>query len=307
MFEITLGGVKVPPALKGSWEALSYPFAAGIEGMSMVAVEQYIYTFGGNISGGQSNELWRYDTIDNTWLKLANGLGACRNTTVGVANNKIYYFAGVVAGSYVRTTRCYDIVTNTWSTKATQYPEQYVTDSATITTQDNKILIYGGKPLANSLVSTWLYDPVADTYTYQASRNPGIAGDASFTLDGVNVISAMGQDSTNAPTNQVRNYNINTKLWTVGDPQTTPISVNGIQAAVVNGVAYAFGGSNWANVMYGYDGDEFKWVKVIQAGIIPVGRIGHGWVTVGGSIYLLGGRATSGSYAQFLKFTPPEE
>lgn len=301
MFEVMLGSVHVPDVVKGNWEKLAYPYTGSIQDSAITVVGDEIYVFGGNLNGTPSNVFRKYNTTTGVWTTLAGGYGANYGMFCGHVNGKIYFFAGVVGGGYSRFTRCYDIATDAWSTMATQYPEQYVTSSS-VQVIDGKIYLYGGKPLADPLGSGWIYDPAADTYTYMGTRPAGIADDASFVVGNL-IYSAMGRTSS-AARDTVYIYNTTTKTWSPGDPTTTGYQQAGMLAAMVNGKAYTFGGSSYGTRMLSFDPVEKIWADVVQTGAEkPTGRQEHGWVAVGSSIYLLGGRG-NGDKADFWKFTP---
>lgn len=303
MFEIILGGIKTPDIPKGTWEKLSYPYTGAIARAAICVVDDDIYVFGGNVGSGNPNELRKYNTVTGVWTTLAGGYGGNYGMFCGHVNGKIYYFAGVVGGSYVRFCRCYDIATNTWSTMPTQYPQQYVTNSK-VYSIDGKLIIYGGKPLAASLPYTISYDPVSDAYTFLSTRPTGITDDASFTLDGNRIYSVMGTDSSTT-TKKAYTYDIALNQWATNLPDG-PLVQRGCEAAVLNGVAYIFGGYPYQNVMFAFDGDERLYSPVVQTGsVLPQGRIEHGFVAVNGSIYMLGGRGNA-NYSEFWKFTPAE-
>ncbi|CAG9310157.1 unnamed protein product [Blepharisma stoltei] len=66
-------------------------------GVCMAQADSFIYIFGGHTMSGYSNELWRFDTIDNSYVLLDDGLSEqvpkLAYTKCFIRNiNKVYYF-----------------------------------------------------------------------------------------------------------------------------------------------------------------------------------------------------------------------
>lgn len=303
MFEMMLG-VGDNKHFSNSWETLAYPFNGPYDSGILVAVGEFIYAYSGNVNSTVVDTMWRFNTLDGTWLKMATGPKGGSGVFGAAVNGKIYYFAGFNAG-YLDTIRCYDIATDTWTTKVSKAPDYRINGSACMALGD-KIYFYGGRGSSNPIGNTWMYDPVTDVSTYLATRPYGISKDVYFSLDGINIVSAMGTDSTNAETMSVYVFNINTLKWTPGDPATTGRLCSGAKAGVINNVAYYFGGYPFTSEMWCYDGNGRKWVTTTSIGTKPTGVQEAGCVAVGGSYYVLGGQGPTGGTNVFRKYTPPE-
>ncbi|XP_074640642.1 attractin-like protein 1 [Tubulanus polymorphus] len=151
-----------------NWPASRY-------GHTVVLNQKMVYMYGGNINGDITNELWRFDLVSNTWMKLNSSSGndlpiaVAGHTAHLIGNAMIVIFGHSHIYGYTNLVQEFNIDRGNWSLAVTNgaivkggYGHSSVYDAVT-----GSILVHGGY---HSLTATSYY--LSDTlYSYKHISN----------------------------------------------------------------------------------------------------------------------------------------
>ena len=182
-----------------------------------------IYSFGGTGSTGNSNKLYVFDPILQTWTALAN-MPQAKEAKGEIINGKLYVIGGFnsVFPAYSTSIDCYDIQTNTW----THLMDMPAANSANATSAyQNKIWIVGDY---NNLTFVGYYDVLTNQFVTIQSDIIGRRHASTIALN--NNLYAFGGNQTSFADSclnslQVANFADFTSVPNVGytSPQTYTI------------------------------------------------------------------------------------
>jgi hypothetical protein len=196
-----------------------------------------IYSFGGTGSSGNSNKLYVFDPVLQTWTALTN-MPQAKEAKGEIINGKLYVIGGFNSAfpAYSTSIDCYDIQTNTWS----HLIDMPVANSANATTAyQNKIWVVGDY---DNLTFVGFYDVITNQFV--SIQNNIIARRHAGAIALNNNLYAFGGNQTSLASSslnslQVANITNFTNVPNVGytSPQTytigtaispiTPINTSG--------------------------------------------------------------------------------
>ena len=136
------------------------------------------------------NDLWRYDTLTNTWAQMANFPGVPRRDAVGFVIDSFGYVGTGIADSSAFGTELmdfykYNFYTNTWDSIA-PYTNGlgYGIFKGAGTAVNGKGYVFTGRQWGYPMYETWEYDPVTDYWTQKMSfpSFDGRNGASAFTI-----------------------------------------------------------------------------------------------------------------------------
>lgn len=167
-----------------------------------------------------TNDWWRYDVIQGSWLQVASLPASPRQYCTAHAIDGIgYLFGGLDASGPLNALWAYDPATDTWSAR-TPLPGPGRYASASFTT-NGKLYIAGGLIAGGSALSElWEYDPATDQWTPRADlpgpgRHRAAAISPLYTLPYPLVIG--GADAAYTPLSDVLQYGPG-DAWTARAP-----------------------------------------------------------------------------------------
>lgn len=242
---------------------------------TLTEIGGYLYLYGGGVSGGATNELWRYDPVKNEWKQLASG-GSARHSHVACGiNGKLYIATGYNGTSFIMACYVYDPATNTWASIANNtYSGLSYCAAAAI---NGKMYVWGG--VANGTVFGVLhaYDPLTNAWTKLAD-SPAV-GNGSTAVAIAGKLYVVGKAGNWC-------YDPATDKWTTIASGPTPryYAVSG----VVGGKMYLFGGtpsSTALNDLWCYDPVANAWSQ-LPAG--ATARYYHAGAVCNGIFYIYG-------------------
>jgi hypothetical protein len=139
---------------------------------------------GGNSDQAYMKDLWRYDPVANSWLKMADYPGLGRNLMVSaVVNGKAY--VGLGTGAAINGAAQpkqdfweYDPSTNHWTQKASFPGDVTMYDGSAFTLNSKVYMVGGYTTSATNKKDVWEFDPSLNQWTQKADF-PGTARSAA--------------------------------------------------------------------------------------------------------------------------------
>jgi|GEM_PF-1303518 len=269
------------------WEVMT-PMPTPRTGLMAAAWNKNIYVFGGATGPNASDTVEAYNTQGDSWKVCASMPTPRVAGAAETVGDKIYVIGGFneVDGK-VNVVEIYDPATNSWSTGSPMPTSRSEILSGVI---GNKIYVTGGWPSEYNQLE--IYDPETDTWTSGTScpsgiiqHNSGVGYNGKFyVLGGKNYYGSEYYNSNYA-------YNPAGDSWSTRSEMPEELFAG--DADVLNDKIHYFGGSR-TNVPvinfdchYIYDPVLDEWSTGIT---LLEERADHVAVTVGNSIYVIGGR-----------------
>lgn len=198
----------------------SFPYSA--HGVAAVALNQKIYTFGGN-GGGVYRDVYEYNPSTDQW-SYKTALQTARYAAGAVElNGKIYIIGGFnSAGTALTSVEVYDPSTNTWDQTKAPLPvgRGYFGVAA-----DNGIYVIGGSDGYSPVNTVYQYNPTDNRWYQWLGLDMALEGPAVlmgnggiYVVDGRSFRSWFGHNSF-APTNSISSYS---ELVHMGSDQINP-------------------------------------------------------------------------------------
>lgn len=176
---------------KHAWESLP-PINSPRSACAAVVAGDFVYVFGGEISGQALSVVERFDPNRNVWDQLEPMIEHRIRPTTIFAHGFIYVLGGSDGTNSMTSVERYDIATNTWQTVSAMNRPRYACGA---TVQGGKILVFGGELAENgALASSEVYDPETDIWTpLPAVRTPlcgsslliDASGNAAYAIGGL--------------------------------------------------------------------------------------------------------------------------
>jgi N-acetylneuraminic acid mutarotase len=223
-------------------------------------------------------------------------------------DNKIYIIGGSDEKGPTDLVDVYEPKTNSWAAAS---PLPVKLDHLAAATYDGKIYVVGGfgstGAPSNSL---FIYDPVSDKWqkgknmpTARGALTAQFVNDTLYAIGG-GVTGSMTQG--NVSTNEA--YTPKNNSWSTKSPM--PTSRHHLTSAAIGGDIYVIGGRQpleegplsknlGTNEMY--DSSHDRWISKEQ---LPTSRSGLSAAVVNGSIYVLGGESTKGTFDNNERYDP---
>jgi len=227
-----------------------------------------IYVVGGCSSPTDGQQFYNavttlevYDPSTDSWTKLTPMPIPAVGPAVAAMNGKIYVFGGFNRNTWSANSnvQIYDISTNTW-TKGKDMPTPRSWTRALVL--DGKIYVIGGVGHGYRR-DVEAYDPIKDTWEIKSPILPRERYlHAAIAYNGK--IYVIGGDSWQYGYDEVwddiQEYDPITDAWVKKSPMPAPAS--GLDAVVVDGKIYVFGGLPKPNTAWIYDIQSDKWEEI---------------------------------------------
>jgi hypothetical protein len=294
---------------QGTWSVLKPSGLAPSSRSGHVAelIGSKMYVFGGNISGGYTNDISSFDLVTSTWKQLSptgTRPSARGHMASAVVSSKLYVFGGTGSGNSNEIYR-YDPAIGSdgqWTLLApagdAPLPRYYVS----MTSLSGKIYLFGGHTGSFAINDTFVFDPAAGAQGTWTELNPsgptppGLYGHKMATL-GTKVYCYGGYlTSNNTHTNA---------LWVFDSSQGTDgtwtlLSPSGLQAGkryahsftTLGTKIFSVGGNGAPDTLYAvYDpntgGAQGSWLSQTATGS-TVWHNTHSAIAYSGKIYHFG-------------------
>jgi len=121
---------------------------------SAVAIGTDMFVFGGNNGTTYLNDLWKYDTLLNTWTQLLSGASVRRNHTAVAIGTDMFIFGGYNGTTYFNDLWKYDTLLNTWTQLLSGAS---IRDNLSAVAIGTDMFIFGGFNTA-ALNDTWKFN-----------------------------------------------------------------------------------------------------------------------------------------------------
>ncbi len=241
------------------------------------------------------NDVWEYNTLNNTWIQKANVPGAGRTGGIGVVNSGF----GYVGLGWDGTTSFKDIhefnpSNNSWLLETT-YPGQG-SRNCFAAVNNGDLYVAGGLNSNSTTSDFWKYNFSSGLWTQMPSFVLGNRqGGICFSIDSI-VFFGMGYNG-NSNFNDLWGYNVNTGLWSQYNsfPGTGRIqsSVNLIGKKAIIGGGHQIGVGNRLSDYYEFDYLSNSWRSV--SGFIAGSRSASTGFSIGNRTFLSSGKDSIGN------------
>lgn len=289
---------------QNTWIEKAYFDSLGSRGAVSFSIDNrgYIYT-GANSNGGAKNDLWEYNSMNETWTQMADFAGESRLWAVGFAIMDYGYIGTGDGLNPLDDFWQYDPVSNAWTKKA-KFPggKRYWCTGFSI---GDKGYIGNGYE-SKSKKDFWEYDPSTNSWTQIADlAGTGRSGSVGFSIGNKGYVCTGGLNNTGA-TDQLWEYDPSNGQW------TEKASFPGIARAyavgfVLNDKGYVGCGidneSNTFSDFYAYDPVSDSWEEVSAfPGPARYWAVGF---AINGKGYVGTGQQNSNDYLDdFWEYTP---
>ncbi len=279
------------------------------------AIGQNIYCGTGVDSNSNvTNDFWKYNTVANTWTKLASFPGRTRADAVAFAIGGKGYLglgdSGSVPITYFNDLYQYDTLTNTWSAIAL-FPLSNGSGNANGFSINGKgyVCLGSGDSGSSKILNDYLYeyDPAIDVWTAKAPFAGGARWLATcFTINNKAYV-GLGTDSISYLTDFYA-YDPIANSWV---PIAPFPSFGRVMAAGFSMCDYGYagmgaGGSTGYSDFFQYDALSNNWaVMSTYPGAPTFGEISASTNVAGANTYGYAGMGQLGSASNFYKYTPP--
>ena len=224
---------KAPHDGKGLWYSASF----AISSFGFIVGGRYRSEVNGSISTHTSNEVWRYNSMNDSWAKLSDFPGVSRTGAFGVSVGNIGY---VGFGRYCSYSSWGDYHNDLWSynpqggqwTQLADFPGE-ARQMATAFVIDNTIYVFGGVNASGKLNDLWAYNTTTNSWTQKSSSPTGGISEAVGFSDGNYGYIATGR-SNSGDLNTLWRYDSSNDNWA----QCSPLPGN------VRGGAFGFAAAN---------------------------------------------------------------
>jgi len=320
----------------GAVEDTDYPKRRRNQSQSTIGSK--IILFGGLDSASQErNDVWAFDTTDNSWAKLiADDVGALEDTdypkrrhvnSQSTVGSKIIVFGGLDNASQLRNDVWgFDTTDNTWTklkndddgaVEDTDYPKnRYAQSQSTIGT---KVIIFGGSSSTILQVrnDVWSFDTTDNSWAKLKADDDGATEDTDYpkkryynsqSTIGSKIIIFGGLDSANQRRNDVWSFDTTDNSWAKlkadddGATEDTdyPKKRYFNSQSTIGSKIIIFGGTDslgkYRNDVWAFETTDNSWVKLkadnnsaVTGTNYPGRRMLHSQSTVGTKIIVFGG------------------
>jgi len=230
-----------------TWKTIA-PYPKFVHHTGAVACLGKIYVVGGNgIRIMPRNDVYAYDSTNNSWERKANLSVARGAHGVVVINNKIYAVGGGINKEPVDVLEEYDAHLNTWTTKA---PMPTKREHITAVNALGKLHVLGGYAgnRFNNLNVHEAYDPKTNTWQTLAPLPYMVSGLAAATVG--NSIFIVGGEQGWAVSGEIHEYLVNEDKWI--RRANLPVPRYALTATAVGNNIHVIGGSGYLM------GDDFR-------------------------------------------------
>jgi N-acetylneuraminic acid mutarotase len=238
-----VGSAEAYDPASDSWTTLAPMPSPRFQSHGAAQIGGKIYVAGGRlcscIPGGNTNSLFIYDVLTNTWSQGPNMPVNGSNGVSAAIDSKLYVLNGYDGGYRTDFWR-FDPATASW-TQLPSAPSPHVVGAAGVI--NGKLYVAGGEPLSNRLD---VYDPQTNAWTQGADlpvgwqhMGAGTRGSQLFLFGGAT------SDGTgpNGLSTRAAVYNADQNKWFDLPSLSTPRNV--LMGGQINGTLMAIGGATW--------------------------------------------------------------
>ncbi|MDD1748889.1 MAG: hypothetical protein LUO89_03340, partial [Methanothrix sp.] len=223
----------------GAWQVRA-SLPQSLYGTAVAGDGRYVYSAGGQDSGGTSGLVARYDPFANVWTSLSPLPTPVYGALAVFALGKIYILGGLdSSGGAVSLVQIYTITSDTWSTGAAMPGVRQQMGGGY---WNDKIYAAGGfttNTVNSAQNQTWEYSIPGDSWAVKANLPAALAGPASGIVDG-HLFIIGGRNSAGAAINTNYDYSIASDTWTAR--AVLPTALNKSGSVVYRGSIWVFGG-----------------------------------------------------------------
>jgi hypothetical protein len=193
----------------------------------------FLYIHGGYGDNGTLNDLWKFNLVDKTWVRLTDG-PQLKGHRGFIYNNELYFICGEENGIFLDTIYKYNITNDVW--ELYDRIGLYRTEIS-IGIINDKVYIYGGRDDSGYLSEIWEYDIITKTKVQKTSDVVGKANSSYLVKDNKLVI--YGGITDIGAENELKEYDPISDSWSLleyGIANEGSVLINN------NEVFYWFGG-----------------------------------------------------------------
>jgi hypothetical protein len=211
-----------------------------------------------------SNKTWRYDTVSNSWTRLADIPAGGDGPTATCYNGKIYVMGGNGSNQF----HIYDVGTDAW-TSGPALPRGVA--GAAAAAWDGKVYLVGGDddfaPSTGVSDRVDVYDIAASAWLGTATPLPVATTNAGFVQVGADLYLAGGWNelSPDANVSAVQRYNLVADAWELGPALGSPRA--DLALAATGQALYAIAGDQNGGWFF----EPTKLVERLDLGAWPAG------------------------------------
>lgn len=285
------GGATEPAALETRWRDLpTLPSGRSDFALSGVATGSgsALFVIGGTNGAEPTDVVLRYDLAAQTWDSAAPKPTAVTDIQAATIGQRIYVPGGRTADGTISTVfEMYDPQADRWTSLA---PLPVPRSRYALATLDGKLYLFGGWDGASYSDMVWRYTPDDDSWE-RLNNMPVLTADAgAVAIDGL--VYLIGGENASGPLNQSLRYNPADEgrtPWTSLAPLPEARATAGVTA--VGELIFVVGGSTSATELFYFNVVNGIWER--QEPPLPalLGLRAH---TLGGKVYVVGGRSTEG-------------
>ncbi|WP_227134578.1 Kelch repeat-containing protein [Halorubellus salinus] len=268
---------------EGNWSGNISPLSESVDKHGMVSVDGVPYRVGGQLGGGDSNTIKKYNKSSDTWVSLTNIPKSVQAAAVVSHGGNIYTFSGQVGGSESSTAYKYNVENDSWTT-ISNYPISVINLNGAVV--NDSIYLSGGYDIGggSAVNNVYKYDIENDTYSQVSGLPSSTQGHASASVNG-NVFAISGINAGGT----VYKYAPETDTWTTVN--SYPAGGNEPAAVGVQGKIYITGGEdNPSTYKYSPANDTYS-----QLSDMSQSRFRHAATEANGYMYVSGDDGASNS------------
>lgn len=233
--------IRVYDIISGSWTTKSSrPIGTYGRYPVFIAVNNYLYAIGGcddNLI--PSNQLDRYDPVNDTWTTINNPMPTARLAASSVVyNNMIYVIGGRTSSSILNLVEVYDPIADSWTTKASMPAKR---SGAVAELVNNKIYVIGGFTGSKSSNSIYVYDIKADSWS-TISLSPSfincmnsvssVVNNKMYVIGGDDLSNSLAstEELNFCPITGIENIDNDSTIKIYPNPTTGKLEISGVEA-----------------------------------------------------------------------------
>ncbi len=283
------------------WIALSGNFPGALKGRAehvAIAVNGMIYVGLGEDGNQVFQDWWRFDPVDQSWMRLSDFPGNGRDRAfVFAIGSQIYVGGGDIRhSSILRDVYVYEIPNDRWQ-RVADLP--YEITGAAGTSDGHYGYLFGGANYLGYLSTLLRYDPQTDRWTVIDTLPGGIGRRSPFLIyAGGALYLGTGRAVTGQPQSDVYRYSLQNHSFTALQPY--PIPVEDAWPILASGHLYLVGGKTSSgrptDQFYGYAFQSGTWEAMPPFPDGPRSSLRGG--SSGNSLYLGLGEKSNGTFPQ---------
>ncbi len=276
------------------WTELA-PLSVARASLAVAAVDNAIYSIGGESAEGVTGLLERYAPQTNSWQTLEPKPSPASAISAAVIGGNIYVPGGKLAnGSASNNLEVFDPQQNAWQQKAPLPKSVY---GYALTAFEGKLYLFGGTDGKNIRSETYIYDPTADVWsegsrmlTARAFAGAAEAGDKIYVIGGWDGEKALTVNEAYTPGREQSGQ----AAWSI-EPNL-PEAQYGFGLQGVGEIVFLVGQSATEQLtLLQFLPQNDLWTFFYEKPPLPIGK-SLGVATQQGFLYILGGVDATGKH-----------